>query len=267
MSKTLLFLIVFFIASVASYLFGADGGKGLAVHHFFYLAPSLIAVFFGVNASRLLGLKSVQGKVIILMTKGIFLLFMGEFLWVLYDAVLNTDPYPSMADVFYILSYPFIFLGMIYQIKLNKVDPAKIQKTIALSTLAIMGFGIYWFIQDKTLGFGSDVWENIFKIFYQIADFVLIICNILIFFVIMEYENGKLAKPWMFIFIGLVLMYIADVLFGAYQTEYEAFTYPYNMIDLFWIGSYLFIGFGFHTLGNIIAELQEKLKSIKAGEI
>ena len=57
-----------------------------------------------------------------------FMVFAAELTYLIYDLVLNIDPYPSIADVFFFALYPFTLIHLILNIKFFKL---KIYFTVA----------------------------------------------------------------------------------------------------------------------------------------
>ena len=58
-----------------------------------------------------------QSKAFLLFTIGAAFWFIGDQIWVLYDYVYEIDPFPSIADIFYISSYPLFFVFLLISLK------------------------------------------------------------------------------------------------------------------------------------------------------
>src|SRR5438309_9060419 len=59
--------------------------------------------------------------------------FIAETIWIIYELVYHLNPFPSPADAFYLIGYPFLFLFTIHYLKPFKKSISK--KMIALASL------------------------------------------------------------------------------------------------------------------------------------
>ncbi|HXW03361.1 MAG TPA: two-component sensor histidine kinase, partial [Nitrosarchaeum sp.] len=53
-----------------------------------------------------------QSKAFVLFTIGVSFWFTADQIWVIYENIYDVDPFPSIADIFYIGAYPF-FVGFL----------------------------------------------------------------------------------------------------------------------------------------------------------
>src|SRR3989338_7631709 len=80
----------------------------------YVLAPTT-ALGGGIVAIKEYGLRSLQGKILLTIVCGIFGWFIGEVLWTYYELIAKTDPYPSLADWFYLVSYVPFCIGLLWE--------------------------------------------------------------------------------------------------------------------------------------------------------
>ena len=75
----------------------------------------LVAGILGIVYSRRLGLASIFGKAFVSVGGGLISYGIAQFVWVFYNVFSNVEvPYPSVADIFYLLFYTLTFLGFIF---------------------------------------------------------------------------------------------------------------------------------------------------------
>lgn len=229
-----------------------------------YLFPPLIAVYGGIYAVKKFSFSNIHGVALAFLTAGILFLGIGEIIWFYYHIFLNVDPYPSIADVFYLGAYPLIFIGIVNELRLQKFDWKDFNKlylfliilvSVILATI-VSYFGIY-------LAYKPDAafLENAIAMAYGIADLILIIPSLFILKLTLDYRGGKLFNSWLCILIGLLLTLVGDILFAIYTDQYSSGITPYNLIDLAWIAAYLFFAYGFFNTGLTITELQQKIRT------
>jgi len=81
------------------------------------IAPAVVTI-----QGYLLARKYGKGKLamfILYLTAGIFLWFLGELTWGIYELILSIEvPYPSIADIFYLLGYLPLIAGVMLFINL-----------------------------------------------------------------------------------------------------------------------------------------------------
>jgi hypothetical protein len=157
--------------------------------------------------------------------------FAAEMIWSVEELILNTDPYPSTADVFYILGYPFL-LFFIYSVGRGmaastpiKIISAAIALTFLIPTMSA-----------ATVTYDINQYEFILAASYTVFDALLIwvtLINLL--------NAGGKIKFWQFLFTSMVLLTIADSFFIVLELTGEY--YVGHPIELFFLGSYIVLSF------------------------
>jgi len=212
--------------------------------------PVLFGVFTLVAFNRVyspLDAVSKEKRVWVLLLLGMGLWVFGEFLRVAQEVFLGAQlPYPSIADAFWLLGYPFLIAGLM--LKTNYVVPK--------DRLTELNFA--WFIASLLviggLSFGAP---NVFSIdasnitktlnlVYAMGDFMLFFSCILIalFFSAEElrFNAQAFARSWVIMAMGFALIVIYDVLF-AYLRSGNAYASG-NPIDLTYVLGYGIVGLG-----------------------
>ena len=110
-----------------------------SVGHYFQvllLFTPLLGGIFGINTARhWSGLKSMVGRGIFFISLGLLAWALGQIIWVIYNFTTTTEvPYPSFADVGYLLAIPFWATGVFY---LSKATGAKYALRGALGKVAV----------------------------------------------------------------------------------------------------------------------------------
>jgi signal transduction histidine kinase len=168
----------------------------------------------------------------------------AEQTWNLYEHVLDIDPYPSIADFFY-LAAPIamtISLAIYLKPRQHKI-PAKnvIFATIISSAVVISSVLGTW----DSISEDSQI-EIIVALLYPVVDSVLLFAAILaILFSLKE----KKSTFWLMILIGILVLIAADTwfLFLIVEDSYE----DGHPVDILWIASYTIWTFMmFHIISN-----------------
>ena len=248
-----------------SYAYLASGNYSLLRSVLYNLAP-LAATLAGFSAVKVYGISGVRAKAILYLAAGNSFWFIGEIIWS-YFVQIGIEPLPSIADFFYFAAYPLLFMGLLLEYKLAQVKLTQINKT-QLMTLGALGGLIIFFVCyfGVYLAYDPEVSaiQNIIIAGYGLADLTLVLLSGALVVIIREYKGGKIALPWFYFLLGLVLTLLADILFAIYTDEYDA-NLPLTLImDYFWLASYIFMATAFFHFGSSVKTLQKKLKSARS---
>jgi len=253
---TLISLLLGFLVVVLIYVF-EPGGEAVfkMLANIITTVLPFIVVVLGVLLVKKLGTRSLQGKAVLFLTTGMFCYTIGEILWIIYKEVVV-----SLADIAYLLSYPFWMIGVFYGIRMASPDIFRDKKkiiTLILVTIGVAALYMYFF----PVSWEADVSliENLITTGYIIADILLIIPLI---FLCYSLITGSLSLGWSLICLGVIATLIADL---WYARNYELYEAGYYMIDLVWYLMYFFFIYAFVHFRRVGSGAREKLiKMVKA---
>jgi hypothetical protein len=192
--------------------------------------------------------------------------FIGEVIWNYYELILHIKPFPSFADVFYLLAYPLIFFGLLNEVSIGAIHWKKINRaifflfTIASLCLAVLVFyfGVYVAYDVK-----ESLLANIIAMGYGVGDLVLIVTNMFVLILVWEFRGGSLSRTWIVIFVSLLCMLLADILFALYPDQYQAQLWIYkNSLDSLWMLSYLLFAYALANFGLSILDAKKKIHQL-----
>jgi two-component system, cell cycle response regulator len=162
---------------------------------------------------------------------------LGLLAWVIGDlyyeiAFANADevPFPSLADGFYLLLYPFVYAGLALLLY-SRLQDIRTDLWIdgAIAALAIASVGaalVFGVIVETTGGDAWTVWTNMA---YVIADLGLI--GVVTF--VLAITGWHLDRSWVFVLAGCVVFGVADTAY-LYATATE--TYQEGaLLDAGWV--------------------------------
>ncbi len=233
---------------------------------YIYLFTPAIAVISGIRTVGIFQLKSAPGQVIGLLALGLFLWLIGEVLFFIFQFIAHTNPFPSAADIFYILAYPILLLGLIKEIKIYGVKLQIENKLLVLLgslliiTLAII---IGYFDILKAYDSSAPLLNNLIAMGYGVGDFILIIPTFYILRLVMDLKGGQLFYPWMMIMFALFFIMAGDVLFALFNTQYKQYIPAYTLIDLTFIAGYLLFAYSFYFIGSTVEQIPDSKLKVK----
>lgn len=245
----------------------------------FSLMPFLGGILGVVGAKVWGGFKSSLGKAVSLFSLGLFFWGSGSMVWAYYNFVVNLPaPYPSIADVGYILALVFWALGAWY---LSKATGARFGlrnkwiKLIAVVLPILILAGSYYILVTVARGgvlttSGDALLKTTLDILYPLGDMIILVLSVMIIGLSAKLMGGLYKLSLLSLLLGLIVMYAADFVF-SYTTTIEKFYVGAPGDLLFSLAMYLLtfgvLGFA-HKPTNLRPENQEKenttIKNVEA---
>ena len=197
---------------------------------FSFINP-LILVIIGFTVAAKYRKTAVFGKSYLALSIGYLGIFLGEVTYMIYDIVYNIEPYPSIADVFF-MQYPLLLIHLILNIKFFAPKFSSRSK-LWIAIMPILVLLAYTTISTTEAEVGIFDFD-----FYYGSIFVYFSALTLSFAVIgaIIFKEGVMGKAWMLLVIGVLFNTIGDTwyynleLFGEYEL-----VHPVNM---FWYAGY-----------------------------
>ncbi len=162
----------------------------------------------------------------------------GELFWFFYESLLHIDPFPSLADPFYIIFYPLILSGLLlfpfapenrYQRKMLGLDLAIVVTVCSMYT---------WYFIIAPLTSEYRGLESVLGVAYPAGD-ILLFTGVSV--LIQRDLEKVIRKSFIFLAFALVIMALADGVFSYL----DANEYSYSMVypDILWLISSVFFLF------------------------
>ncbi len=235
-----------------------SGYMDTSMNYLFGLVYGLIPLCGG-----LIGLKrseawggsgSSMGKALRYLSLGLIAWACGGLVWAYYNFFGGVEvPYPSLADVAYIVSWPLWAAGVVC---LSKATGAKFSlsktkgKALLFAVPVIISLVSYYLLIVIARGGALDLTGGALKVFfdlaYPIGDIVILTLSVLIYGLSVDYLGGKFKRPAELIMLGFVLNYVSDMAF-SWTTTMETF-FVGNWVDLLFMTTMFVLSFGVVSL-------------------
>lgn len=163
--------------------------------------------------------------------------FIAEMIWVYEELQIRENPYPSVADIFFVMGYPLLLLFFVAY--LHPFKQALPKKTLLIPLAISAGIlipSLYFVFANGTNESGLEL---AIGVFYPIFDAIIIVPAILgvtLFF------KGQVNFMWTLICLGIICSFVADTafLFGQNTDTY----YTGNPMDILFSWNYTLLAFG-----------------------
>jgi hypothetical protein len=200
-----------------------------------------IAAFFVVKRY---GTSIVFGKAYAALGGGLFMLFIGEAIWYYFVFVLDVEPFPSIADVFFYLFYPLSMVHIILNIKFFQTKISWLNKfwICIIPVVIVIGY--------SSLAL-SEIGEPNFDFYYGFV-FVLSTSIVLALALLgaVVFRGGALGIVWVLLLLGMLLTSIGDIWYFHLELleEYGAG----HLVELLWYTGYWIIFYALYKHRKII---------------
>jgi len=177
-------------------------------------------------------------------TFGIFLWLLGESTWGVYALVYHVaTPFPSTADLFWLAGYvPLMYATVLQAWPFRDFLLSKRMLTIIGAVLGVACLLLAALVPPTySSAVGAGLVGAVVVLAYPFLDVALLVVSFPILFL---FGRGKFWRPFLFIIVGLIFSFLADVLFT--WTTLNGTYYDGNFFELFFHWSYLAFAYGFY---------------------
>ncbi|TAL49044.1 hypothetical protein EPN83_02100 [Patescibacteria group bacterium] len=247
---------------VVVWLYLSNVTSSILIDLYGVLFLGFIPVVGGVNgliiAKRWGSFKSAVGRAVIFLSLGLISWGLGTYVFSgIYNFLLHVEvPYPSIADVGYILSLPLWAVGMI---QLSRATGAKYGlrskkgKAILFAIPILVILVSYYLLVIVARGgsidlSGGGIPKIFFDLAYPIGDVIILTLATLVYGLSYNYFGGIYKKSIYVILLGFVIMYAADFLF-SYTTTIEIWQ-PADWVDLLFTTAVFILSMGVTMLDS-----------------
>lgn len=153
----------------------------------------------------------------------------GDLTWAYIELVLQDDPFPSIADVFY-LAFPLcLLLGLLWLPKtpLSRLESLKLGLDVAVIVSAAGVFAWQAFLAKTILDYGDDRLSLVVSLAYPIADLALLALLLLI-----GLRQKTRGAYQLLLGVGLTLLIFADTIYNV-QNATESYVTG-TLLDSLW---------------------------------
>jgi hypothetical protein len=222
--------------------------SGLYLQLVLFLVPFLGSLYGLKNAHAWGGMKSAVGKSVVFLSLGTLTWSLGMLAWNYYIFLAQVEvPYPSLADAFFILSWPLWTLGVIYLSRATGVKfalrAAKGKAILFFVPLLAIAASYYLLVVVARGGVldlsGSSGWKLFFDLFYPIGTAVILALALTFFSLSADFLGGLYKKPITILILGFIVNYLSDFTFSLTTTNETYFNG--HFVDILFLTAMYFL--------------------------
>jgi len=196
-----------------------------------------IAMYYGAIRSRNIGRKTYYAWMILATSRLFF--FVGDGSWAYLEVILNENPFPSIADVFYLPSYILFLIGVLVMPSMKFSAQERLKVMLDTGIILVSSVILFWvLIIFPTIeqSVGLDALSQALSVAYPVMDLIML-------FLIMElifkkiYPGGQ--SSLMLLAAGMAVLILADTFYFRQTMEG---TYTPGLADDGWIIAYVLMG-------------------------
>jgi len=208
------------------------------------LSSQMITGFAALAVSRKYHGSRVFGSSFLSLAATFLSVAIGEIIYNVSLFIFNVDPFPSIADIFFFLLYPFTLIHLMINIKFFKItnNLRSLSWVLGLTLLIILVYAYFAF--DVIGDFNIEFFYGL--IFISGASTITSVG----FYGVLSVRKISLGKSWILLVLGILLGTIGDIwyqyleILDGYDTD--------HIVNLFWYASYLVIIYSLYKHYKII---------------
>jgi hypothetical protein len=158
----------------------------------------------------------------LLLSLGLLSTFAGQLCLAPYQVVRGETPFPSVADIYFVLSYPFliasllVFLYAYQEAGLPRGSFAERAGLVA-GAVIVAGFVVLPILRPVAAT-GGPLLERILTVAYPALDLVLLVPLVLLLRIALRLRGSHAGDIWALLLGGFTVLCVADITFAYFQS-------------------------------------------------
>ena len=166
-----------------------------------------------------------------LLSLGLLANFAGQLCLAPFQVFRNQTPFPSVADIFYVLAYPFLIAALF--VLLNAYREAGlpigsiVERGLILAAVGVVGALVAVPILRPVAQTGGPLLDRILSVAYPVLDLVLLLPLALLLRIALRLRGSRAGEVWVLILSGIVFLCAGDIFFAYFQSLGETHLDPF----------------------------------------
>lgn len=200
---------------------GGDFGRALFGFYDLPFGPLIVGVAWLVSRQETLSIRTRRGWLLIAIA--VLLYWLGSQTWNTYESILKIEPWPSLADAFWLLFYPTMFAALLQLSEPLHGRSERARFTLDAVTVMVAGTAFIWYFVLSSIPVDPEqsAFEIAILMAYPIGDLLLAFGMICI---LLKRQSARHNPAILLILIGQAAVFGGDMIFlvqtaeGTYET-------------------------------------------------
>jgi hypothetical protein len=157
-----------------------------------------------------------------LLSLGLLANFAGQLCLAPFQVVRNETPFPSVADIFYVLAYPFLIAALLVLLNAYRESGFPIgslaERALTLAGVGVIGAFVAVPILRPVAATGGPLLDRILTVAYPVLDLVLLLPLALLLRIALKLRGSHAGEVWVLILSGIVFLCAGDICFAYFQS-------------------------------------------------
>ena len=234
------------LINIVSNYFGED--TAIITGSYILISASTTLIIISFMMCHKFGMTGKHGIAWIMFASFSISWFVAEIIWIIYDVYLEIDPFPSIADFFYVAGYLFMFVFMLFYLKpvKNGISHKMLASAIFVSSILLVfgltAIGLNFSSDPFDTTNEQDVWSFALALSYPVLDAIVLVSAIL---GLVLFLKGQVSFLWSLICLAIISVSIADIAFVL--GNMDEFYHIGHTIDIFFLWTYVLMSFGVYN--------------------
>ena len=182
-----------------------------------------------------------------LLSAGLFAMLVGQMSLAPFQLFRETTPFPSVGDIYYVLSYPFLIAAFLVFLRAYADGGFPIgslaERAAIVGGVALLGGAAIVVMLRPVASGGGELLERMLNVAYPALDVVLLMPLALLLRVALRMRGSHAGAVWGLLLLGFVCLACGDIAF-AYFSAGELHLDPY--VHATFVLSYGLVSLGAH---------------------
>ena len=156
---------------------------------------------------------------------------MGQLCLAPFQVVRNETPFPSVADIYFLLSYPFLVAALLVLLHAYREAGFPIgshgERAAIVAGVGVIAALVVLPVLRPVLGTAGPLLERVLTAAYPVLDLVLLVPLALLLRIALRLRGSHAGDVWALLLGGFVVLCIADIFFAYFQSLGEQHLDPF----------------------------------------
>jgi hypothetical protein len=153
-----------------------------------------------------------------LLSAGLLAMFVGQLSYAPYQLLGNDAPFPSVGDLYFILSYPFLIAAFVVFLRAYREAGfpmgSLVERATLIAVVGVLAAVVTTPILKPVVTAEGPLLERLLSVAYPVLDLVLLMPLALLLRVALRLRGSHVGSVWALILGGLIFMSVGDVAFA-----------------------------------------------------